>query len=167
MVSFNESQLVFLNTFFEICEFEDGVAKLEEFNKTYKRPVKRIEPVDDSARCQALTRSRQQCKNRRMGAQLCVAHSTKGTPFGTKDATDRDVLEAFGNLTLGNDTPDTPRMPDPPHMPDTPDTPRMPIAQFVIKEKEEPVTEEPTAVDEIEPPMSIERVNEMIDAFFD
>jgi hypothetical protein len=43
----------------------------------------------------------------------------------------------------------------------------MPIAQFVIKEKEEPVTEEPTAVDEIEPPMSIERVNEMIDAFFD
>lgn len=83
MISFTAGQLVFLEEFFNHLGIQDGITKFDEFNRNYKRPSKKRPELEHDARCHALKKDMSRCNGRRnIPGNLCGIHISRGTPHG-------------------------------------------------------------------------------------
>jgi hypothetical protein len=83
MIAFTESQLKLLDIFLKQFEIKDAIRQFDDFNRTYKKPVKKRPPLASEIRCHALKKDHSRCNGRKIGkGKLCGIHIARGIPYG-------------------------------------------------------------------------------------
>lgn len=84
MIAFTEAQIIFITELLKKVGVDNGTEVFEEFNRTYKKPVKKRQQLEDGVRCVAVVKHKGRCNGRRIGSEtLCGIHKSRGTPYGT------------------------------------------------------------------------------------